>query len=272
LAAAASYGAADFLGGVLARRSGSIVVVFVSQAAGFVPIAALLLVEDAPVRTTALLWGGLAGLAGGTGVGLLYRGLAVGRMSVVAPVTGVIAAVAPVVFGLIIGERPGAAAMAGVLIALIAVLLVSGGISIADRPSPSESGLAPAFVAGAAFGAFFIFLERAGDDVGLWPVLAARAASTLLFLVAALVTKTPLRVDLRSASVMSVVGVLDVAAIVLYVLATREGLLSLVAVLTSMYPAMTVLLARAVLKERFVRPQMIGLGLAGAGIALIALG
>jgi drug/metabolite transporter (DMT)-like permease len=265
---------------------GPIVVVLVSQAAGFVPlILALALIEEAPARAEALWWGGGAGVVGGTGVGLLYRGLAEGRMSVVAPVTGVVAAAMPVLFGLGVGERPGGVAMGGVLCALGAVVLISrdedhsGAYAQRARESTTgdvvedhRSGIGPALGAGASFGMFFILLERAGDGSGLWPILASRTIATSLFLIAAAVTRTSILTDLRSVAAMAIVGVLDVSAITLYVYATRQGLLSLVAVLASMYPAMTVLLARTVLKERFVRSQRIGLVLAAAGIGLIALG
>lgn len=192
-------------------------------------------------------------------------------MSIVAPITGVVAAALPVVFGLAVGERPGAAALTGVVIALVAVVLVSGGDAIIETGVGRGPGLAPALAAGASFGAFFILLERAGENTGLWPVLASRATATSLFLITAAVTRTSVCVNLRAAGAVGIVGLLDVAAVALYVYATGEGLLSLVAVLTSMYPAMTVLLARIVLKERFARSQMVGLALAAAGVTLIAL-
>ena len=205
-------------------------------------------------------------------------------MSVVAPVTGVVAATLPVLFGVALGERPGLIAMGGVVCALGAVVLISrdekrsdesGGQtrrSITENIPGHRSGLEPALGAGASFGLFFILLERAGDNSGLWPIVASRTTVTSIFLIAAAVTRTSIFVDLRSAGAMAVVGVLDVAAITFYVYAARQGLLSLVAVLASMYPAMTVLLARTVLKERFAPSQRIGLVLAAAGIALIALG
>jgi drug/metabolite transporter (DMT)-like permease len=256
----------------------------ISQATGFIPLfIAFAIVDDTSARADALYWGGAGGFAGGAGVGMLYHGLAVGRMSVVAPVTGVVAAALPVVFGIVVGERPSSVAIVGVVCALAAVVLISGaGFGRAAQSSQrgianptgiaSVPGLLPALGAGACFGLFFILLERAGDDAGLWPIVASRMTATLLFLVAAVVSKTSVLVDLKSAATIAVVGLLDVSAITLYVYATRHGLLSLVAVLASMYPAMTVLLARTVLKERFVFSQRIGLILAGAGVALIALG
>jgi drug/metabolite transporter (DMT)-like permease len=263
---------------------GSVVVVLVSQAAGFVPlIFAMALIENTPARAAALWWGGASGIAGAAGVGLLYRGLAEGRMSVVAPVTGVVAAALPVIFGLGLGERPGVVAIGGVVCALTAVVLISreeersdkgdsGVQSTTEDSRGHRAGLGPALGAGASFGLIFILLERAGDDSGLWPILASRTIVTSIFLIAAAATRTSILTDLRSAVAIVVVGVLEVAAITLYVLAVRQGLLSLVAVLTSMYPAVTVLLARTVLKERFVRSQRIGLVLAAASVALIALG
>ena len=272
LLAAVTYGAADFLGGRASRRVDVFQVVLLSQLVGTLPTLAVV-----PFFTStgpppgALAWGAAAGIGGGTGVLFLYRGLAIGRMSVVAPITGVVAAAAPVVFGLVGGEHPGRLALIGVGLALISVALVS---RAADESSdaPQGAGVVQAFAAGLAFGAFFIFLDRAGDNTGMWPLVGTRAASLLLVAGAVVILRKPLRPPTGTWPGIAGAGMADMAANIFYLIATRHGLLSLVAVLTSMYPASTVLLARFVLNERLVKTQLMGLALAAGSIAMIVLG
>jgi drug/metabolite transporter (DMT)-like permease len=269
LAAALVYGAADFAGGLAAKRTPPMAVVVWSQLAGMVVLlVALPLLGDPRPPAGDLASGALAGIAGGAGVGLLYRGLAVGRMAVVAPTTAVGAAALPVIVGLASGERPGLLALVGVATALLAVVAVSA--------SPGEggggrAGLVEAVLAGLAFGTFFILVSRIPAEAGMWPLLAARS-SIIVAGIAALVTRTPLRPDPRHLPGIAVAGVLDMGANVLYMLAVQTGLLSLAAVLTSLYPASTVLLARLVLHERLAPVQTAGVGLALGGAVLIALG
>ena len=277
LLASITYGAADFLGGILTRRAGVITVVFLSQVLGtFLLVAAFPLLSDAPYDGSAVAWGAAAGVAGATGVSLLFRGLAAGRMTVVAPITGTVAATLPVVFGFLLGERPSLLAIAGIVVALVAVVLVSSGghgevQTGHGETGPARTGVAEALGAGTAFGLFFILLDRAGDASGLWPLAGARASSVALLGLAALVTRTRLSPN-GTLGGIAVAGALDVAANLFYLLATRRGLLALVAVLTSMYPATTVLLARTFLKERMSGPQLLGLACAAGGIALITIG
>lgn len=283
LLAAATYGGADFLGGRVSRRADVFTVVLISQLIGAAPLLVVIpFFLDVDPTLRAVSWGAAAGLGGGAGVLLLYRGLAIGRMSVIAPVTGVVAAAAPVIFGLVTGERPGPLALIGVAVALMAVALVSA----APPPTGEEddvdldatvrpwrtSGVPMALGAGLAFGAFFILLDAAGDDSGVWPLIGMRTSSLALVAVIAVALRRPWRPPAGTLSLIAGAGVLDVSANVLYLLATRHGLLTLVAVLTSMYPASTVLLARFVLKERLVRTQMVGLVLAAASIVLIVVG
>jgi drug/metabolite transporter (DMT)-like permease len=283
LAAAVTYGAADFLGGLATKTTRVFSVVLLSQLLGSLLIlVALPFFADIPITGDALLWGGLSGVAGATGVAFFYQGLSVGRMSIIAPITAVIAASVPVVFGLVTGERPGSVALAGVVVTLVAVALISsspdrapGAEQQGGRPrtdAEQQSGLAHAQAAGLAFGAFFILLSRAGDDTGLWPLVGARFSSLTVIGAAILVTRswdTPNRTELPA---IAGAGVFDVLANLFYLLASREGLLSVVAVLTSMYPASTVLLARVVLKERFAPTQILGLAVAVAGVVAIGFG
>jgi uncharacterized membrane protein len=276
LGAALIYGAADFIGGMVSRRAAVLCVVFLSQVVGSSLLAvAFPFVDSGAFDAGALWWGVAAGVAGSAGVTALYHGLSVGRMSVVAPITAVVAAGAPVVVGLALGERPGRLALAGVGLALPAVALVAGSSSDgggAERGEPSVTGVPQAVGAGAAFGAFFILLDRAGDGSGLWPLLGARVSSLAVLGLLVAVTSTSLRPGRDVGAGIVGAGVLDVAANLLYLFAVRRGLLSLVAVLTSMYPASTVVLARVVLGERMTAMRLGGLAIAVVGVALIALG
>lgn len=279
LAVGLAYGAADFLGGMATKRSPLTSVLLGAQVIGFPVLLVLVPVMGGSPTGRALLFGGLAGLGGALGVACLYRGLAIGRMSVVAPVTAVGAAVLPVAWGLIRGERPSDVALAGVFVALVAVVLVS-------KPPPTEveadatstttgrAALVLAVVSGVGFGFVFILLAETGEGTGLWPLVATRAVSLSSLAVFALLTRQALR-PVAGVGVLPIIagaGVLDMTANILYLLATREGLLALVAVLSALYPAATVLLARVVLGERVGRLQLAGIALTGVGVVMIAAG
>ena len=280
LAAAITYGAADFVGGLVSRRTNVLSVVLFSQLWGTGLLLAALPFFGSAVSGGDFAWGIAAGFAGATGIVFLYRGLSIGRMTMVAPTTAVEAAIIPVMFGLAGGERPSVVALAGVGVALPAVALVSssprGSPQDAGGPGGSETrwppGLPEALVAGLAFGVFFITLERTSPGSGLWPLVAARAAAMGAVGGIGLLARRRLRPSPGTTAGIATAGALDVLANILYLLASRQGLLSLVAVLTSLYPASTVLLARVVLRERLWRAQATGLLLAGVGVVLIALG
>ncbi|MEU6784389.1 DMT family transporter [Nonomuraea angiospora] len=268
-ACAVVYGTADFFGGLATRRSQVLSVVVLSQIAGLVLILALLPVLPGTAGAAALSWGLAAGLAGAAGLVLFYRALATGVMSVVAPTTAVTSAALPVVFGLATGERPAFWALVGVALALCSVLLVSQ-----DRSTDRRGSLASvltALAAGAGFGGFFILLAMAPDDAGLWPLVGARVSSITTVALLAMVTRRALRPGPGSLHIIVAAGVLDMAANVLYLLAQRDGLLSLVAVLVSLYPASTLLLARKVLGERLRTIQVAGVACALGAVALIAV-
>ena len=272
LASAVAYGASDFLGGLATRRSSAFAVVVWSQLAGLVMLAAAAAVMGTPVASRAdLAWGALAGVGGGAGVVLLYRGLAIGRMAVVAPTTAVGAAALPVLTGLLLGERPQALALVGVAVALLAIVLVSSAPDAGNLQT--RRGLPPGLIeavgSGVGFALFFVALAQASETAALWPLIAARVSIAVAAL-AGLATRTTLRPVAGSTRLILAVGVLDMAANLLYLLASRTGLLSLVAVVVSLYPASTVLLARFVLGERLSARQLVGLVAAGAGVALIA--
>lgn len=274
LGAAASWGAADFLGGLAGRRHGpgsEVGITIWSQALGLVILAAIAFVVPAgPASGADLLWGALAGVGGGIGVALLYRGLAVGRMAVVAPITAAGASALPVVAGVALGEVPSALASAGVAVALTAIVLVSrpgDEVAAGDRTGP-RAGLLEAAGAGLGFGIVLIALDRTGADSGLVPLLPMKATAAVVVALVGVARRRPLVV--RAPSAITVIGVLDAAAITAYLLASRIGLLPVVAVVGSLYPAGTVLLARTVLGERLTRTQLAGLALALVGVSVIA--
>lgn len=200
---------------------------------------------------------------------LFYRALATGVMSVVAPTTAVTSAALPVVFGLAAGERPRAWALVGVALALGSVLLVSQDKSGGGRGSLAS--VLVALAAGAGFGGFFILLSMAPHESGLWPLVGARLSSVSMVALLALLTRRALRPGPGSLHIIVAAGVLDMAANVLYLLAQQDGLLSLVAVLVSLYPASTLLLANRVLGERLRPVQLGGVLCALASVALIAV-
>lgn len=274
LAAAVVYGASDFLGGLASRRSGAYAVVVWSQFAGLLILAgAIVVTGEAMPPGRDLLWGAVAGVGGGTGVVLLYRGLAIGRMAIVAPTAAVGGAVIPVLVGLTLGERPAALALVGVVVAVTAIALVS---SSHDDAGPADvrrrlpPGFAEAVGAGLGFALFFVSLDQTTDAADLWPLLAARV-SIAVAAFAGVATRSALRPVTGAGGQIVVLGVLDMVANLLYVLASRRGLLSIVAVLVSLYPASTVVLARFILHERFTRTQLAGLAAAAAGVTLIAV-
>ncbi|KAB8193595.1 EamA family transporter [Nonomuraea phyllanthi] len=268
-ACAVVYGTADFFGGLATKRSQVFSVVVLSQLAGMALVLVLLPLLPGTVSVAALAWGLAAGLSGAAGLVLFYRALATGVMSVVAPTTAVTSAALPVMFGLATGERPAAWALVGVALALGAVLLVSQ-----DRSAGRGGSLASvpaALAAGAGFGGFFILLAMAPDDGGLWPLLGARLSSVASVALLALAMRRTLRPGPGSLRIIVAAGVLDMAANVLYLLAQQDGLLSLVAVLVSLYPASTLLLARQVLGERLRGIQVAGVACALGAVALIAV-
>jgi drug/metabolite transporter (DMT)-like permease len=272
LASAVVYGASDFLGGLASRRASVFGVVALSQLAGLTALLVLLPWLGGPATAADLAWGAGAGLSGAAGLLIFFRALAGGVMSVVAPVTAVTAAAVPVLIGLLGGDRIGPWTTAGIALALLAVVLVSaeGGLSV--LLSARKAGLGPALAAGAAFGFFFVLLDRTGDDSGLTPLVAARVASVLLVLAVARAGRQSLRVGRAALPLVLCSGVGDMTANALFLLATQQGgQLAIVGVLASLYPVSTVVLAQLVLRERLAATQLAGLGSALVAIVLITL-
>jgi drug/metabolite transporter (DMT)-like permease len=274
------YGSADFFGGLTARRAHVIPTVFWSQFVGLVLMGMVLpFLPAATVSSSDWVWGFVGGLSGGICVALLYRALAVGAMAVVAPTTAVIAAMIPVVFAFVMGERLRPLTLAGVALALVAIALVSRPASENStelekkKPCGFRPGFGLALLAGVAVGIFFLALARTSTAAGMWPLMAARLSSITLFGLIALFTKRPLRMSRPAATTATAGGALDMAANALYMIAARVGPLSIVVTLASLYPASTVILARFVLGERLSWVQIIGIASAlGAVVIIVSQG
>ncbi|HZV80523.1 MAG TPA: DMT family transporter [Candidatus Binatus sp.] len=272
LAAAFIYGAADFLGGLATKRNDVRVVVLLSGGAGLI-IAILSLPvfgNGAPLERDLVLGAGV-GLAGVIGIAALYRGLAIARMSVVAPITAVIAAAVPIAYGLLRGERPSVGAIVGIVLALVAVALVSSSSDedVAGQPEPKRTGIALALISGLGFG--FVYVLLAASSRGAWPLVASRTTFLIVLGLTALIWR-PAKLASGTGRLAVTSGALDMGANLLYLLALRHTLVSIAAVIASLYPASTVMLARMVLHERLQMVQWIGVACALVGVVLMARG
>ena len=273
LCSAVVYGVSDYCGGRATRRSSAILVTLVAEVATLLAIGVVVAVLADPFPPASdVAWGLASGAATTVGVVALYHALANAAMTVVAPVTAVVAAAIPVVVGLATGERPGAIALVGVALAVVAIALVSGAVGTPHTATPRPI-LLVAVLAGAGFGLLFVFLDRTSEDSGAWPLLIARWFSLPAVAVLALVRRRELQGLTRTTVVLGIaVGILTTVANTAFLAATRRGLLSVVAVVVSLYPASTVLLATVLDGERVRRPQAIGLGLAAGALVLVTLG
>jgi drug/metabolite transporter (DMT)-like permease len=263
------WGSADYCGGRATQRGGALTVTVVSQLFGLGVLVLLVVALPGRLNLADLGWGALAGAAGVLGIVLLYRGLASGAMTVVAPTTAVTGAVVPLVVGLALNETPSAVALTGAVCAIVAIGLVSIGPTHSGRVGPRI--VAMALASGVLFGLFFVCLGQANPDAGMWPLVSARVASISLGLLALWRLRRPVRVARPILGWVVVAGAGDIAANGLYLLAAGRGLLSVVAPIAALYPVSTVLLALTVDKER-VRPiQLAGLGLAATALVLTAV-
>ncbi|MFG2191526.1 EamA family transporter [Streptomyces sp. NPDC048639] len=311
LASAVCFGTTHFVAGVIARRAPGMTVAVYTQAGGTVLCAvAALAVADAFPGVRALGWGALSGLGTGVGVAYLYRALSRGPMSVVVPVSDVGAVALPVLVGIaVLGERPSALALFGMVVAVPAIWLVSGGAARrpsaarrgggdpaaadsagasrsaaggrsaagdrgtgpgAERTPPWAPGVPDALVAGVGFAVQYLAIARVPADAGLWPVAASRVVSVAVAAVLLRRAGGPWRLPFRLAAPAAAAGGLGTVALILYLSAAHQQLVAVATVLSALYPVIPVLLAVALLHERVGRGQALGLLGAGAAIALIA--
>jgi drug/metabolite transporter (DMT)-like permease len=268
LGASVLWGVGDFLGGVTSRRLATLTVLAYSQVAGLLGIlVAALFLGDEFLSLIGFVAAVLAGIGGLVGLGALYRGMAVGAIGVVAPISAS-AAVIPVTVGLLRGERPSAVQLAGIALALVGVFFVSREPGQTGRVA---AGVPLALVAALGFGSYFLFIDRASSDDAFWAVVVARSTSSFVAVTAA-AWRSVLVAPARLLPTLVLIGLFDVSANVLLALALNEGFVSIVSVLSSLYPVITIALAVVLLRERPTREQAAGGAAALAGVALISAG
>lgn len=272
LLTAAIFGTGDFFGGLSAKRATILQVVVGSHAIGLVGVTALAVLVADEFSWRAFVLGAIGGVFGGLGVGLLYRRLAVGPMSVVAPITAITSASVPALWAALTGDSLSPLAWTGVGIALLAIGLVSSS-NDGDASDISLPVIAESLLSGVGFGAFFILIDATDAAAAPWPIAGARSATTFAILAFILATRAELLPrGQRVGWLIAATGMLDTASNVIFLYAANRGSLTIVAVLSSLYPISTVVLARLVLSERMTRLQLAGFVTALVATALIAAG
>ncbi|MCY7413606.1 MAG: DMT family transporter [Salinibacterium sp.] len=273
------FGAADFLGGLAARRMSAVITTAIAGLTGLIVFSLALPFLGGSFSRGAVLLGAASGVAGAVAIGLLYACLAIGPMSILSPLTAVVSAIVPLTYGLIGGERLGPIGYVALAIALAAIVLV-GFVPDKSAVRPSLKGVAMAIGSGIAIGVFLILIDATPDDSGIVPLVVNRATnSTIMFALVGVLAiiawrrgSGPAHGAWRSGLALAVgCGVLDAIANAGLLLGVRLGELSVISVLTALYPAGTIILAAIVLKERIARLQYVGLVLAIAAAAMLAL-
>lgn len=272
LIAAGLFGVADYMGGRASRTAPALVVTFLGQGAALVALAVLALLSGVPMPGPVdWIWGGLAGVAGGSGLLAFYRAMGSGYMTVAAPISAALTGAVPVAIGLLEGERPGPLALAGMPIALASVILIGDLFGPGHRRAP-RIVIVLAVLSGTVFGSLFVLLDRTSSTSGMWPVVAMRAAS-VPFLGFVVLVSRPALSRARSVPWLIVVGgILDSLANAFFLFASREGLMSVAAVIIALYPASTLVLAVRLDREKIHRSQAVGLVAAIVGLVLLAVG
>jgi drug/metabolite transporter (DMT)-like permease len=273
LLAALSYGISDFGAGVASRRSDAGVVSPILLVIGLLSAGVATAIDHGVgPQGGALAWGAAGGLGSGGGTLALYHGFAVGRITIVATLSAVVSAVVPAIVGLSTGDSLGAVTLAGIVIAIPAIALVSWHVD-SGRRGEARSSLIFGLLAGLCFALLFIGLDRAGTRSGAWPLLPCETVGVILVLPYGLIRYRKVGLPPRSdAPLLVSMGVIGGLGGLLFLFATGHGELTIVAVVTALYPAFTVLLARVLLGEHWTRTQAIGLGVAAAAIVLVSLG
>ena len=268
LAAAISWGAGDFSGGVASRKSNVYGVVLVAYVVGLIfTIIMALIVHDPWPGWHSMAWGAAAGVAGGVGLTSLYRSLAIGTMGINAPIASVVTGILPIAFTFLTLGLPTRTQLAGFILALVAIWLIAmppGGLA---RPK----GIGLALLAGVGFSGFLLFIKLAGSEAKFWPLAGARAASFIVVALFAIATGQDWKPQRSFLPAKILCGIFDSVGNFLFIFAVARGRLDVAAVLSSLYPASTLILARMVLKERIAKLQAVGIALALMSVALIAM-
>jgi uncharacterized membrane protein len=266
LVAVLCWGTSDFLGGYAAKRSDSFLVTLLSHVGGFVLMATLVMASHAvPPARASQLWAVAAGSLGGVGLAMLYRALASGRMGLAAPVAAVLGAAIPTMFGIVVEGCPGVMPVSGFLLAGIGIWLISRPEGRAGR-----DGLGLAFLAGLGFAGFFLCINQTGAASAVWSSAISRFASLVLVGIIVLARGSAAKVRRMDAVLAITAGFLDSTGTLVFIRAEQTGRLDAAVVLTSLYPAITVLLARAFLKEHFSRWRVVGMIAALVAVPLVA--
>jgi drug/metabolite transporter (DMT)-like permease len=268
LLASLCWGSGDFNGGLASRRANASSVVIAAYAVGFVLLIGLALIWREPFPAPIdILWGGLAGFAGAIGLVSFYSALSIGRMGIVAPVSAVLTASLPVLFSAFTQGLPGPLQLVGFILALLAIALISR----PERSKGRPEGIGLALLAGCGFGCFFILISRVNHSATFWPLATARFTSVLFLLVFAAIRQRPMLPGRVVIPLVLLAGILDAIGNAFFVLAAHTGRLDVAAVLSSLYPAATVLLAALLLRERVTRIQALGILLALLAVPLISV-
>jgi drug/metabolite transporter (DMT)-like permease len=273
LGASLSWGVSDFLGGVKSRAFPLFAVLLISQGAALIVLAVVVVaLGEPPPGGEFLLYAALAGIAETVGVAALYRGLAVGVMSIVAPVAAT-APVVPLVVGLALGEEPGALQAAGIALAVIGIVITA---SRSDADDERGRAIGASVIFGAlcalGFGSFYVAMDAASEGEIQWALLFARATSVAVFLVVVIATRPSPVPRGAEVSVIAFIGLLIIAADAMYATASTKGVLGVVAALSTLYPIVTIALARAYLDEQVERRQQLGIGLSLTGVVAVSAG
>jgi drug/metabolite transporter (DMT)-like permease len=287
LAAVFIWGTSDFTGGYASRRANAFVFTAFSHLCALVLMVALALAQHAPFPSrTSILWALLAGGIGGFSLAIFYRALAEGKMGLTAPIAALLGAAIPTLADIAMEGAPHPWAFVGFALALVSIWLItraepakqaaeeSGEEQVDDeeRTGLPPKGVAVAALAGVGFAAFYLCIRQAGAGSPLWIAAVARAASFVVTAVAVVVTKAPLRLDVPRAAMAAVAGSFDIFGSALFIYASQHGRLDEAVVISSLYPAVTVILARLILKEHFSRWRFVGLLAALAAVPMIAAG
>ncbi len=271
LASAVSWGSGDFGGGLLSRRFPLFGVVFFTQLVGMVIALGLGIVRGEPLPSGPdAAWAVAAGLLGAGGILGLYRGLAVGRMGVVAPITGILGATVPVAVGIVLEGLPHGLVLVGIALAFVAVVLVSRAADDGDTRRPA--GFEYALIGGLGIGLFNVAISRVSEGVVFGPLTIVRGVEAVLLIAIIAVSRSGWRIERSRAWAVAIVGLLDMAGNAFFILAAQSGPLAIASILSSLYPVQTVILATVFLHERLTRAHAAGIVVAGVAIVLIATG
>jgi drug/metabolite transporter (DMT)-like permease len=276
LASALSFGLSDFVGGILSKTRSVWLVATASQLTAALATALIAVLAKGDPRPADFAWGAAAGLGAAVGITFLYRGLSRGRMAVVAPISGTGAALVPVVVGLATGDQPSATAWVGIVLAFPAIYLIPQTDPKhepgRDQHPPASSAAADGVIAGLGFGGLFALIGQIGHDAGLMPLALMQLLAGAAIALAAIALRQPWRPRGPGLLPVFAFGLLGTAGSALFLLATRQGLLTTVSVIAALYPASTVAMAAVVLRERIDRLQIAGLALAATAVVLITIG